>query len=79
MSELRRHGRELLEASRRERTPGAERKRRLLEKLVETAAQASVAAREPPPLEQRLGLTTKVLVVVGVLVTIVGGLWLVSR
>jgi hypothetical protein len=79
MSELRRHGRELLEASRRERTPAAERRRRLLEKLLENAAQTSVAAREPPPLEQRLGLETKVLVAVGVLVTIAGGLWLASR
>jgi hypothetical protein len=79
MSELRRHGRELLEASRRERTPSAERRQRLLKKLLETAAQTSLAAREPLPLSQRLGARTKALVVLLVVATIVGGMWAASR
>ncbi|RYZ06303.1 MAG: hypothetical protein EOO73_16700 [Myxococcales bacterium] len=79
MSELRRHGRELLEASRRERTPSAERKQRILEKLLESAAQTTLAAREPPPLAERLSPRTKALVLVVLVAAIVVGMWAASR
>lgn len=79
MSELRRHARELLEASRRERTPGAERKQRVMQRLMESAAQTSLDAREPPPLAQRLSPRTKGLVLVLLAVTILGGMWAASR
>jgi hypothetical protein len=79
MSELRRHGRELLEASRRERTPPPEVKERLLQSLLETAAQMSLAADEAPPLSQRLSFGAKALVLGGLVLTILGATWLASR
>jgi hypothetical protein len=79
MNELSRYGRELLNASRRERTPEPQRKQRLLEKLLTSAAQTSLAAREPPPLAQRLGTPEKLLVLLGLLLMIAAGMWLASR
>jgi hypothetical protein len=79
MSELRRHGRELLEASRRERTPPAPLKRRLMVKLLESAAQTSLDAHEPPPLAQRLGVASRSAVVIALVFAILSGLWLASR
>lgn len=79
MSELRRHGRELLEASRRERTPSLERKQRLLAALLETAAQSTRAAQEPPPLAQRLAPRVKLLILAALVAAILGGIWLASH
>lgn len=79
MSELRRHGRELLEASRRERTPAPEAKERLLRSLLETAAQVSLDAHEAPPLAQRLSRSAKALVLGGLVLAIVGVTWLLGR
>lgn len=79
MSELRRHGRELLEASKRERTPSPQHKQRLIRQLLESAAQASRAAQEPAPLDQRLGWREKVLLLSALSLAIGGAIWLVSR
>lgn len=79
MSELRRHGLQLLDASRRERTPSAELRQRLLTHLLESAAQTSLASREPVPLAERLSTSAKLLVLVGVVATIVSGIWLLGR
>lgn len=79
MSELRRHGRELLEASRVERTPRADLRERLLSQLLESAAQTSLAGAEPVPLAQRLGSRTKAFLVAGLAVVIFGGMCLLSR
>jgi len=48
MNELRPHGRELLEAARRERTPSPAEHARLLQQLL-LAAQSSNASSPPPP------------------------------
>lgn len=79
MSELRRHARELLDASRRERTPSAERKQRVMQRLMESAAQTSLDAREPLPLAQRLSTRSKGLVLLLLAGTILGGMWAASR
>jgi hypothetical protein len=79
MSELRRHGRDLLEASRRRRTPSAERKQRLVARLVDAAAQTAQDAPTRPPLAQRLSRRAKLLVLAALLGTVALVLYLAGR
>lgn len=70
MSELRRHGRELLDASRLRRTPLSEQKRKIVEGLVATAAQTAHDVSTRPPLAQRLSGRAKVLVLLTLLAAV---------
>jgi hypothetical protein len=78
MSELRRHGRDLLDASRRRRTPSAEHKHQLVEQLVNAAAQTAHDAPTRPPLAQRLTRRAKLLVLLALLSAVAFGLYLAS-
>ena len=64
MTELRRHGRELLEAARRERTPSPVERERALTGLMAAAAQAALASERPAPLAKRLPPLAKLLILV---------------
>lgn len=79
MNDLRRDGRELLEASRRERTPGAELKQRLLAELLAAAARATPAADEPPPLASRLSSSSKALILAALVLAIALAIFLAGR
>jgi hypothetical protein len=46
---------------------------------MESAAQTFLAAREPPPLAQRLSARHKALVLLALVAAIVSGMWAVSR
>lgn len=78
MSELRRHGRELLQASRQRRTPSAEQTRQLVARLVEAAAQTAQDAPTQPPLAQRLSRRAKLLVLAALLGAVALALHLAS-
>jgi hypothetical protein len=75
MNELRPHGRELLDAARRERTPSATDHARLLQELL-LAAQATDASTEPA---QRLSLASKLLLLAALAVLIGFALYFVGR
>jgi hypothetical protein len=78
MSQLRRYGRDLLDASRRRRTPSPERKHQLIEQLVSAAAQTAHDAPTRPPLAQRLSPRAKVVVLFALLSAVAVGLYLAS-
>jgi hypothetical protein len=79
MSELRRHGRELLDASRQRRTPSAEQTRQLIARLVEAAAQTARDAPTRPPLAQRLSRRAKLLVLAALVGAVAFALYVASR
>lgn len=79
MSDLRRHGRELLDASRSERTPSQQVKEQLIASLLEAAAQAALPAGEALPLASRLSRSGKALVLALLALAIGLGIYLAGR
>ncbi len=72
MSDLRPPARQLLDAARRERTPSAAERSRLIGELLAAAAESGASSEEPPVLAQRLGAGAKLVVLAVLLLLIVG-------
>lgn len=80
MNELRRHGRDLLDEARRERTPDAAARARVFSALMASAALTSTAGASAAPAAAKL-LTgfSKWLVLVGLVGTVTGALYLAGH
>lgn len=73
MTELRRHGRELIEAARRERTPTPEERQRVMSVLMAAAAQAALQNEQRAPLAKRLPPVAKLLLLTLLFLAIAAG------
>ena len=78
MSELRPYGRELLDAARRERTPGAAERARVLKSLEAAAEHARLAAAEARP-ESNLGPASKIFVLLALAALIAFGVYMAGH
>ena len=81
MNEIRHHGRELLDQARRERTPKAADRERVLGALMASAALATAtsAAAAPAVAEKVLAGLSKWLLLAGLAGTITGGVYLAGH
>ena len=77
MSELRPYGRELLEAARRERTPSAAERARVLKALLAAAEHSRLAVEAPPP--GKLNAASKVFVLLALAALIAFGVYMAGH
>lgn len=80
MSELRRHGRQLLDEARRERTPDAAARERVFRALVATTDLTSTPSASDAPLShQPLTGVSKWLVLAGLAALVIAGVYLAGH
>jgi hypothetical protein len=77
MSQLRRHGRELLDSAKRDHTPDAETRARLLRSLLEHAAATHSASLVP--LEKTLSRRTKITILCLTLLLLIAAVYLAGH